>query len=167
MLGLSPTPYTPTRVWRDVHSKKWAFSDALHHHLSHSRLGFAAWFSVVMMHSVNETGGAPIPAAITSGACSRLVEHLHSFTANDARLGGLLLASQVRLGNMEEAMNLVHACLYVRPSNAGVLVVVHALLLLIIRDIGSWRAVLYPPCAPVLRRSIRHGVRVWLSLIHI
>ena len=113
------------------------------------------------MHSVNETGGAPIPAAITSGACSRLVEHLHSFTANDARLGGLLLASQVRLGNMEEAMNLVHACLYVRPSNAGVLVVVHALLLLIIRDIGSWRAVLYPPCAPVLRRSIRHGVRAW------
>lgn len=161
LLGLSPTPYTPTRVWRDVHSKKWAFSDALHHHLSHSRLGFAAWFSVVMMHSVNETGGAPIPAAITSGACSRLVEHLHSFTANDARLGGLLLASQVRLGNMEEAMNLVHACLYVRPSNVGVLVVVHALLLLIIRDIGSWRAVLYPPCAPVLRRSIRHGVRAW------
>ena len=161
LLGLSPAPYTPARVWRDVHSKKWVFSDSLYHNLSNSRLGFAAWFSVIIMHSVSETGGPSIPAALTSGACSRLLEQLHSFTANDARLGGLLLASQIRLGNMEEAMNLVHACLYARPCNAGVLVVVHALLLLIIRDIGSWRAVLYPPCAPVLRRWIRSGVRAW------
>lgn len=163
LLGLAPVPYAPVRMRRETHSKRWAFTDALHHNLSHSRLGPPAWFSTVILHSVCDLDGAPVPTALTSAACTCLLENLHTFAADDTRLGGLFLASLVRLEHMDAVMNIIHTCLYDRPTMPGILVVIHAIILLIVRDIGSWRAKLFPPCAPVLRRTFRQYIRSWIA----
>lgn len=164
LVGLAPVAYAPTRMRRESHSKKWLYLDALYHHMSHPRLGPAAWFSTVLIHNLCALGkSASVPQAITSATSTRLCELLHLYRPEDARLAGLFLASLIVLGYTETAMDLIHSFLYARPSHAGVLVVAHALLKLLVRDLGAWRRKLYPPCAPVLRRTYRGIIRTWIA----
>ena len=142
------------------------FFETLQSQVGHPRLALPAIFSLELIHRL---AAAPQAAAAVEQVLSPRVPDMvrSATTVRDVRVVAVFVASVTRRGDVRNALDILHMCLYTRgASNMGALFVAHVLLLLLSIPLGprsDWQAALYPPCAPALRRALRNTVQTWLA----
>ncbi|WFD26718.1 Ras GTPase activating protein ira2 [Malassezia nana] len=161
--GLSPHIHMPSRTRRDAGTKTAQLLDAIIHNLSTSRNYSIALFSLALMFEMGSLGNKSLPEALIQFFFQRICDLLPILRENEPRAAALFLASLVRSRYTRQVADMLQTAIQTRMCHQCVLLISHTLTLLSSYQLDeSWKDILYPVCAPALRRSMRTIVSSWL-----
>lgn len=168
LVAVAPPLFSTPRARREQQTKMLSWLDTLLHHVQHARLGVSATYALVLVHDMASYGRVVMPAPYSQTLLQRWQDTLSTLTIEDIRLVGQALIASFRADARVDAVRLVQLCVAEKPSYPSLLVVAYALVQLLCeyREDRRWMDVLYPRCAPVLRRVLRSIVRTWLTSQH-
>lgn len=161
--GLSPYIHMPSRTRRDAGTKTAQLLDAIVHNLSSTRNYSIALFSLALMFEMGSLGNKSLPEALIQFFFQRICELLPTLREDEPRTAALFLASLVRSRYTRQVADMMQTAIQTRMCHQCVLMISYTLALLSSYQLNeSWKDILYPVCAPALRRSMRRIISSWL-----
>ncbi|WFD19572.1 Ras GTPase activating protein ira2 [Malassezia caprae] len=161
--GLSPHIHMPSRARRDAGTKNAQLLDSVTHNLTNTRNYPLSMFSIALLFEMGSLGNKPLPEALMQQYFQRVCDLLPTLREGEPRMPALFLAALVRSRYTQQVADMLRTAIQTRMCHQLVLMISYMLSLLCSFKIGeSWKSVLFPVCAPVLRRSLRTTVSAWL-----
>lgn len=161
--GLSPSIHMPSRTRRDAGTKNSQLLDSIVHNLSNSRAYPLSLHSIALLFETGSLGNKPLPETLMQQYFQRVCDLLPTMREGETRVPALFFAALVRSHYTQQVADMLRSVIQTRICHQLVLVITHTLNLLCSYRINeSWKSVLFPVCAPVLRRSLCTTVGAWL-----
>ncbi|WFD23185.1 Ras GTPase activating protein ira2 [Malassezia equina] len=161
--GLSPHIHMPSRTRRDAGTKNAQLLDSIVHSLSNSRTYPVSLFSLALLFESGSLGKKPLSEALIQQFFQRTCDLLPQMSESEPRMPALFLAALVRNRQTQLVAEMMRTAIQMRYCHQLVLMVARTLNLLCSYKLDEpWKQVLFPLCAPLLRRSIRTIVSMWL-----